>query len=401
MKNNGRKIKRYNNIYSRNTPGKIFIKTLSVLVLIAVAGGIGWSLYPPIYNMIVGDGTEEPKSSSSESSPQPEQENIVVDPDNTLEETTQPAVTQSPVEHQFNLDSIKYLTVETVTNPTALTGVIEDLKSQNITAVNIQIKANGGNVYIPTDIALGQQAIQPEAEEYLKGIETLKSAGFTIVGTIDAFDDNLAAKQITDEAIYYQNSGVPWIDRSVANGGTQWLNPYSPKAGEYITDLAVEAVELGVDVIVYTSFHFPKGEALESANYGAVATTTKSEALGNLGNSAKTAIEAVGGKMYIHVYGVDILYPLSTWYGGEITQVIDENLWLDMSLIGITSSMDPVITSESILNLAATVNRDSSVVVINNGNIVTGALYTSSQIEEIETVAGTIGFKEISLRDIG
>ena len=67
---------------------------------------------------------------------------------------------------------------------------------------------------------------------------------------------------------YPAEEGVLWLDNAADAGGNPWLNPYSEAANQYLEDLALEAVSMGYEQVVFCGFHFPLVNSLSSASFG-------------------------------------------------------------------------------------------------------------------------------------
>ncbi len=381
-----KKIKRYN--YGRSSRIQLlfarFSRVLLAICILSVAAFIGWSLYEPVYDFVMGLSIEdiEPHSSIASSEEQ----------SNSSSEESSGPIPSSVLNAENNYDNVLYLDIPTILDPELLSAEIASAHLDGITAVALPIKDSGGAVHIPSNHPYASSSVSGEVNEYLVGINTLKSEGFTLIGRINAFDDSAAARQITDENITYLNSGYSWVDTSLANGGTQWLNPYSDKAGDYIKTLSLEAANLGMDAILLESFHFPRGEALETANYGTIATASRDIALAELSGEIETALSEVGATLFVHTYAVDIMYHNNMLYGAGAINAVGEHMWLDLSLIGVVKDQvvdnDPLPVLEQLLAFTSHVDKGNSVAVFSGISPFTALAYDeeekSGQIELAE-----------------
>lgn len=92
------------------------------------------------------------------------------------------------------------------------------------------------------------------AKEYRQGIDTLKAAGYYVIGRITTFNDpNLATDH--PELLIADKSGKP-----LEIGGMYWPSAYNREVWQYKVNLALEAVEMmGFNEIQFDYCRFPDG----------------------------------------------------------------------------------------------------------------------------------------------
>lgn len=154
-------------------------------------------------------------------------------------------------------DEVKalYINVESVCDAASYVSVA-DTCGINAFVVDIM---DGGAIGYASPV---MQAFSPSAykgayntaEEYQRGIATLKEAGYYVIGRITAFNDpNLA--QDHPECLIADRSGAP-----LKVVGMYWPSVYNRTVWQYKVDLALEAVEMmGFNEIQFDYCRFPDG----------------------------------------------------------------------------------------------------------------------------------------------
>ncbi len=305
------KIKRYHrtdNVYkAKPHPVVVALWILGLGALVFV----GISIYQPVYNFIMGDNSffhkQQPQISLDSQSQQ--------DTPSQTPEQLQPVVQDS-----VSADTLRtvWLPGTTAANPQALDGFLTGLEGTDINAVMVDIKDAEGTVLFgstnPDAAAWG--ALSPNTLDLPAISKQLGEKGINLVVRMSAFSDKKAAKGNRENAIHFQDSEWLWLDNDENAGGKPWLNPFSPGAQNYITNLAVEAVNAGAAMVVLENVQFPDGSSSANANFGVESDSQqRGEILKTFVQQCSAAVEEAGGHLAVYLPIEDIA--LGAVVGGQ------------------------------------------------------------------------------------
>lgn len=239
---------------------------LSIILTALLLGGLvflGISIYEPVYKFIM-EYTPNLRQTQSES------EAPVSQPESSADES-EPEPEVRTGQTVFPLRAV-YLPHAIAADNTRLDAFLDGLSGGEVNAVMVDIKDKQGSVLFHTQ---NPQAVKWEAVAQnaldLSGISAkLAEKNLQLIVRANAFNDSLAAKAGRENAIYYQNSEWLWLDEAAEKGGKPWLNPYAAGSQEYISSLALEAVEAGAVLVVLEGVQFPPGSGT-NATFGAEA----------------------------------------------------------------------------------------------------------------------------------
>lgn len=148
-----------------------------------------------------------------------------------------------------------YLNVESVTDAASYVAIADNC---GINAFVVDIMDGGAIGYaspVMKDFSpSAYKGAYNTAEEYQKGIATLKEAGYYVIGRITTFNDpNLAVDH--PECLIADTSGAP-----LEIGGMYWPSVYNRTVWQYKVNLALEAVKMmGFNEIQFDYCRFPDG----------------------------------------------------------------------------------------------------------------------------------------------
>ncbi|MBQ6848934.1 MAG: hypothetical protein IJN76_02640 [Clostridia bacterium] len=145
-------------------------------------------------------------------------------------------------------------------------------KQAGFNAVLLDLKDADGHMYYRFTSASAvkvnsftSEALTPEALKSL--FSTIRGAGLLPIPRLYAFQDNAAAKVLSDARISHKdNAGWVWYDGKKQNGAKAWLNPYADAAHTYIIELATELKNAGAGAVMLDGVQFPRQQS--SANFG-------------------------------------------------------------------------------------------------------------------------------------
>ena len=293
MARKGTKIKRYGSIYERRS-GSIIIAIIMVVGL-AVFGLIGWLLYTPVHDFIMGLGSDDtPQHDTVQSSSVPSES---VPSENISEQQS----TVEPIEVSKAINGI-YLPVDQLLDEAAFKVALQKAKSAEMNTVFVDAKdASGSVLYISSnEIAKTSGVAAASVYDAAKVAAAIKQSGLSPAVRLHAFKDAAAPAIDRDMAVHYYDTEIYWLDNSPELGGKMWLNPYSGKTQEYILSLIEELSAAGFETVMLDSVQFPSGVGLDKAGYGESAKTlSKSKLLSDFVKKATDAAEANGAQLIL------------------------------------------------------------------------------------------------------
>lgn len=259
MRNKGRKIKRYKGSFdTKQFRRKRIIRWVVVLALLFLASYflarpiLDWGTHLWYFGFKGQPDSSESQSQTTESTPQPEA-------------TAEPMPTPAP---QPSGDWAS-VSLQSVATPEQAQQTAQQLAQQNVKYAVIPLKAEDGTVAYASAVEKVSGSISETPVDAAAIAASFKQAGITPVAEIWAFKDPKACYTDRSMAVQYAGEqGMLWLDNAADAGGKPWLNPYSAAARQYVQDLALEAVSLGYETIVFSGVQMPQVNNLSSASFG-------------------------------------------------------------------------------------------------------------------------------------
>lgn len=264
MRNKGKKIKHYKGSFDTGRfKRRRIIRSIVLLIILFVAG---YFLAPRILDAgtrLWYEGLkryEESLNSQSQSTENPPlDESSESEPESTAEPTPEP-------EPEGDWSVVPTASVAT---PELAQQTAQQLAQQGAKYAMITLKAPDGTVGYASAVPTASGSLSATPFDAKAIADAMKAEGIVPVAEIWAYRDPAAAYTDRSMAIGYgTREGMLWLDNSAQAGGKPWLNPYSPIARQYIQDLALEAVSLGYEQIVFSGLHFPEVRSTNGANFG-------------------------------------------------------------------------------------------------------------------------------------
>lgn len=197
-----------------------------------------------------------------------------------------------------------YFSTSYVSNPQKVEALIQELKDLKLNAVVIDIKNDRGNVTFDSKNVLANEigAVRPVIWNLSEMTELLHEEGIYVIGRLVAFRDWKLATERPSYAVKNTN-GTLFKDRA----GDVWLNPYYREGWEYLTEIAEEAVELGVDEIQFDYVRFSTEAKHGKVDFGVDSVeVTKDQVITEFVESAVERIHEKGGFVSADVFGAII-----------------------------------------------------------------------------------------------
>ncbi len=137
-------------------------------------------------------------------------------------------------------------------------------------AVMVDLKLAGGEVAYLSSVPSAAPATIEGAIDLAALVERCDANGLALWGRISAFDDELAPRNVSNSGTTV-DSGVLFLDGNYELS----LDPYKPAAVNYVTSLAREAVDMGVDMVVLSDMCYPSFGRLSLIDYPQSPTKTE------------------------------------------------------------------------------------------------------------------------------
>ena len=195
-----------------------------------------------------------------------------------------------------------------ISGPIAGTGLMDDfIRMADETELNafvIDIKNDSGEVTFHMDTQTVQEIDSdinyiPDLEAL---ITTCKEHNIYLIARIVAFKDpylaqakpELALKK-TDGSIFYDNSGLAWV------------NPYEQGVWDYLMEIAAESARLGFDEIQFDYVRFSTDRGMQDVDFGLnAAQTDKTEIITEFMKYAHNTLSPLSVKVSADVFGTII-----------------------------------------------------------------------------------------------
>ena len=237
------------------------------------------------------------------------------------EETTAP---DSAITEEAGINAY-FLSYKDLVNKTA-EQLVQELSAKEFNSAVIEFKSEYGYVYFDVGSFIGASADRKISTAYDK-VTALKAAGIECIAYISCFKDSVAASSISGMEVL-TSSGAVFRDSQE----NMWLDPYSSAAHDYITGLAVKALEGGFDRVMLDNVCFPVDFYLSAPVYlSREEEQSKNDALTQF---IATVCEAAGKDNVILCGDITAFAEISALpdekYGGILTDTACSSFCLDL-----------------------------------------------------------------------
>lgn len=157
-----------------------------------------------------------------------------------------------------------YLTAPSAGDPVKFGELLALVERTALNAMVIDIKGDEGQITFPVahPLSLSVGAVQPDIKDMVTLMTLLREKQVYTIARIVTFKDAMVPPRRHDLAVAHQSGGI-WRDFN----GVPWLNPYNPKAWEYIVEIAKAAAVAGFDEIQFDYVRFPTDGNLSAIRY--------------------------------------------------------------------------------------------------------------------------------------
>lgn len=324
-KSGGRKIYRKSSYAKKmrlKKAGGFFAAFIGIAVLVFV----GYSVAKPIFNFL--NSEENISDSSSEPWTPPvvtdtSQENTDADADTENDGENTSAVDKTDITDNTDINSGGFtayqLPEDALTNPTVLSGYLEQAKTDGYNSVILTLKAEGGKIYYNTrsEFAGTDETAVVGTMPIQQIVSIIKSSGIKAIASINLLEDNNRYGENRDGS-YHNTDGTTWLDNAVSKGGKPWLSPFEEDTKEYIRFLAEEIAGAGFDAIAADGVVFPVFRNSDLNYIGdSVKSGTRYTALIDVVNIVRSAAEENSVEYMLGLNAADIIYNRAEVYKPE------------------------------------------------------------------------------------
>lgn len=323
MSKKGRKVYRTNS-YEKKKRLKKFFQILLALTVIAGFVFVGYSVGEPIIEYLKNE-----KQISEEDEQQPwtpaevtgNVTSLAETEDNTTASSTEQA-SEAVTEEVTISDGLTafVLPEDTLANPSQLSVLVENAKSDGYNAVSVTLKAKGGKIYYRTESTMA--ALDENAVVGVIPIEQvvsiIENSGLKMIGEINILEDNNRYGEYR-KGSYHMLDGSTWLDSAASSGGKPWLSPFEEDTKEYVRFLVDEAANAGFDYITISGLKFPDFYTSDLNYIGdSVKSADRYKALSELIDIAEQAASNYGTKVFIKADASDIIYDKCEFFRTDI-----------------------------------------------------------------------------------
>lgn len=311
MSKKGRKVYRTNS-YEKKKRLKKFLQIMLALIVIAGLVFVGYSVGEPIIEYLKNEKQISDEEEQQPWTPTEITENItsaIETEENTIVSSIEQTSETTTEEFSDGLTAF-VLPEDTLVNPSQLSILVENAKSNGYNAVSVTLKANGGKIYYRTKSTMA--ALDENAVVGVIPIEQvvsiIENSGLKMIGEINILEDNNRYGEYR-KGSYHMLDGSTWLDSAASSGGKPWLSPFDEDTKEYVKFLVDEVANAGFDYITISGLRFPD---FYTSDLNYIGDTVKSadryKSLIELVDIAEESAANYGTKVFIKADASDIIY---------------------------------------------------------------------------------------------
>ena len=181
-----------------------------------------------------------------------------------------------------------------------------DLESEGLTAIELDVKDENGEVGFRSSSALARQI--GAARDFYDAREVanrVHDRGLYLIGRIVVFEDPLLAHGRPELAVQ-RSDGSVWEDAA----GLGWTNPYDRRVWDYNVDIAEAAVKAGFDEIMFDYIRFPSDGDVDSAVYRNQGSLERRDAIPSFIRYAARRLKPLDARVSTAVFGLSAVRDL-------------------------------------------------------------------------------------------
>jgi hypothetical protein len=150
-------------------------------------------------------------------------------------------------------------------------------------------------------------------------ISILKQKGIWTAAKLDVFQDSLLVKNHPEMGVADAETGKLWADHK----GLHWANPYDTRVWDYIVELCLELVEIGIDEIQFDYVRYPSDGDMSTIAYPTVIDEiSKEECIGKFLAYVNSKLKPSGVVISVDLFGMTAWKTTDFGVGQVLEQVI-------------------------------------------------------------------------------
>jgi hypothetical protein len=196
-----------------------------------------------------------------------------------------------------------YLTPDSFARDDKFNALLALADRTEINAMVIDFKDETGRLFDDSPVPLAREigAVQPNGVDYQARLKTLHEHHIYAIARIVCMLDPTLATAHPELAAHNSKTGGIWKN----NNGVAWVNAMQPGVWHYLTDVALDAVNLGFNEIQFDYVRFPTDGDMDALDLGAPDNiTTRTEAIGKFLKTAHDALAARGMPLGADIFGI-------------------------------------------------------------------------------------------------
>lgn len=199
--------------------------------------------------------------------------------------------------------------------------VFQLLDTTEFNAVVIDAKGDHGLISYPTQVALAHEigAARPTARDFGELMARFKERGVYTIARIVTFKDTPLAKSRPELAVK-TTDGSLWQDREEL----YWSDPFLKPGWDYITQVAVEAAQMGFDEIQFDYVRFPTPSQMGQPQFSQEVTRdTRVAAITGFLSTVHGQLKPLGVKVAADTFGYTCWRKDDTLIGQDIERMAE------------------------------------------------------------------------------
>ncbi|HEU5329554.1 MAG TPA: putative glycoside hydrolase [Thermomicrobiales bacterium] len=196
-----------------------------------------------------------------------------------------------------------YLTPDSFARDEKFNALLALADRTEINAMVIDFKDETGWLFNDSQVPLAREigAAHPNGVDFQARLKTLREHHIYAIARIVCMLDPTLATAHPELAAHNSKTGGIWKN----NNGVAWVNAMQPGVWQYLTDVALDAVNLGFNEIQFDYVRFPTDGDMEALDLGAPDNiTTRTEAIGKFLKTAHDALAARGVPLGADIFGI-------------------------------------------------------------------------------------------------
>ncbi|MDE7230663.1 MAG: hypothetical protein K2N56_09300 [Oscillospiraceae bacterium] len=349
-------------------------QTLTIVLTVVAAcvlGVVGYGIGKPIMNYFQTRGehtdSSDPGGTSSDISSEISSDNSFEDSSGDSSGSDTP-----PVPPEVEDIKLYVLPVDATASSASLGSALAAAKEAGYDTVAVTLKDENGYLYYKTEVERVRydSIIVKGTLTAAQIAEQITNAGMTPAAKISMLKDRITPMYFG--GFTFEN-GTHWLDDYPPpdGSGKRWLSPFVPESVQYLTNIASELAGAGFEHIICENITYPAFHPIDIDTYlkhlSLTDRTKRLNALWDMADAAKGAVEAHGAKLWLELNGADFIkadrFGTNAEIAGDSEKLGSVGVIVSYSQSGTESVYDNAKAFAGSLRTAAGENNDIAVLV--------------------------------------